>query len=210
MGSRIEDDEIPFDPDNPPPKEPHRVKTFEDAMKEMKATAAEEQVLNNGGDFEDLPERQQAETLEEAANRDPNAVPEWIKIPPSLKIPEGKEVQFVRFLAKWTDKPHLGERQCILWSLSSADEKLAMKRTRGDSMAALQEATKQSIRVIDGAKADWTGRFGLGNVDTFWNDIGPKCRNALAAIYHKTHHLEALEQLHFFTNCFVARRVAGS
>jgi hypothetical protein len=209
MGTVTESDEIPFDEENPPPKEPHRVKTFDEAIKEMRATPEEEHILNNGGDFDDLPERRQSETLDEAAARDPNRIPEWVKIPPKMKIPDGQEVGFMLFRAKWTAKPQLGDRQVILWPLTDADEKLAMKRTRGESGRSLTEASKQTIRAIDGVKANWTGAFVLGNVDTFWNDIGPKCRQLVMNFYLKTHTLEVAEQLDFFANCLVVRRMGG-
>jgi hypothetical protein len=203
--------DVPFhdDEESNAPKDRSKVKSFDEAMREMRATPQEEGILNAGGRMEDLPPRQVGETMEEAAARDPEGIPEWVKFPPKMKIPPGKEVGFMQFRAKWTDKPHLGDRQVIMWSLSDADEKLAMKRTRGEHMRTITEAAKQCIRAIDGVSANWTGAFVLGNVDTFWNEIGGKCRQLIVNYYLKTHTLEAAEQLDFFANCLAVRRVAG-
>jgi hypothetical protein len=137
------------------------------------------------------------------------AVPEWVKEPVGLKYPSGgRQATYVQFRAAWTDCPEKGDRQCILWNLSEADEKLALKRTRGESLRTIDELTKQMIRVVDGVKANWTG-VGPGSVDVFWNDIGAKCRQQLKNLYAKTHMFSAEDAVDFFTNCIAVRTVAS-
>src|SRR5208282_2795505 len=89
--------------------------------------------------------------------KDDSTLPDWVSFPPGFKIPPGKEVSFLYFRAKWTDRPEKGDRWCMMWTLSDADEKLAIKRTRGEGGRALTELTKGTIRIVDGKRGDWTG-----------------------------------------------------
>jgi hypothetical protein len=136
---------------------------------------------------------------------DENAVPTWAKIPPDLVFPKGKQVGFVLFRAEWTDRPDLGDRMILTWGLTDAEEKLAIKATRGESGRTLSESAKRTIRAIDGVRADWTGKVGPGNVDRFWNEVGPKCRPLIINAYWKTHSLTQEETADFFVNCFTFR-----
>ena len=168
--------------------------------------------------------------LEQAAEEehDPDAIPPWVCFPesPKWKIPEHKTLMILRFRAKWTDTPHLGDRVCILWSLSATEEKLSSKRTRGDGAQVLSEMSKGIIRAFgmlpleaEGNNqykstvpmhiADWTGTLGSGNVDRFWNEIGAKCRTMISNAYLRTHSLNAEETADFFLNCFVVRSAVG-
>ena len=133
--------------------------------------------------------------------------PAWVVLPSDLTLPPGKLVGFMRFRANLTDVAGKGDRHCILWNLSSADEKLALKRTRGDAMRTVQEMAKQMIRSIDGFRVDWTGAFGVGNVDKFWDEIGSRYRQQLVNYYIKTHSLGQAEQADFFANCIAIRTV---
>jgi hypothetical protein len=135
-------------------------------------------------------------------------VPEWVKMPTGLQLPVGRQVMYMMFRAEWTDCPHKGDRQCVVWNLSESDEKIALKRTRGEALRTLDELAKQTIRVVDGTKANWTGT-GPGSVDTFWNDIGAKCRQQLKNVYAKNHMFSAEEAVDFFTNCITVRTVAS-
>jgi hypothetical protein len=177
-------------------------KTLDEADKGLKAalgdslTAEEERALDGDeaiyGDGEDAPV-------------EATAVPDWAVIPPGLKMPPGRQIYFVRFRAGWTDRPSKGERQCILWNLTESEEKHALRRTRGDALRAADELAKQMVRAIDGKPADWTGAGGAGSVQTFWDEIGGKCRQLLKGHYAKTHMLDTAETADFFASCVAVR-----
>jgi hypothetical protein len=143
-------------------------------------------------------------TLDDVDSSD-KAIPEWVVIPGDLKVPPGRQLMFVRFRAAWTDNPSKGDRHCIMWNLTEGDEKLALKRTRGDSYRTIDELTKQSIRAIDGVRADWISPTAVGSVSAFWTEIGGKCRQQLKNFYVKTHTLSTEETVDFFTNCIDVR-----
>jgi hypothetical protein len=135
------------------------------------------------------------------------APPEWATVPADFKMPDGWVVFFVRFRAKWTNRPGSGDRQCILWNLSESDEKRASARARGDGMRLVAEMAKQQIRAIDGERADWSGAPGPHNVSQFWSEIGGKCRYLLKGHYLKTHTMSTEETVDFFDNCVASRSV---
>lgn len=166
-------------------------------MRLLAEAAAEREV-------EEVDEEPEAPPAKEA-----DAVPAWCKLPSPFSPPPGRQVLFIRFLAKWTEVPSLGDRTCVLWPLTEADEKLAMKRTRGDAMRTLDEMTKQCIRVVDGHPADWTGHEGPGSVSRFWRDIGAKCRQRLREQYIATHTMNTEESVAFFESCIAVRTAAG-
>lgn len=135
-------------------------------------------------------------------------VPEWAVVPPDLKVPAGRVMMFVRFRAQWTDAPHKGDRQCIVWSLTDADEKAALNRCMGDANRAASEYTRQMIRAVDGCVARHDIPHGSGSLDEFWTEIGAKCRILLLRLYTKWHSPTEEEIQDFFENC-VAARTAG-
>jgi hypothetical protein len=135
--------------------------------------------------------------------------PAWAVIPDGLKVPQGWQLWFVQFRAKLTSTPGKGDRHCVLWNLSEADEKLAAKRAKGDPMRIIDECAKQMIRAVDGAIADWSGNWASpGSIDTFWREIGGKARHKLKELYLKNHTMTTEETADFFENC-VAVRTAG-
>lgn len=134
--------------------------------------------------------------------------PEWAVIPVNLQVPKGRQVVFLRFPAALTGNPYRGERQCIVWTLSDGEEKLANDRTGGNMNRAPAEFTKQMIRVVDGVRVDWSKAKGPGSVDEFWREIGPKGRNLLIRIYTQLHLATDDEVTSFFESC-VAVRTAG-
>lgn len=137
-------------------------------------------------------------------------VPEWASLPPNFVIPPGKRCGWMLFRAEWTDAPTKGDRWCLMWPLSESEEKIAYKRSNGESSRAIVELAKASIRVIDAVKVDRTGASGPGNVNIFWADIGTKLRQMIQNYYLKTHTLSSEEQQDFFANCFVvSTAVAG-
>ena len=186
-------------------------KTFDEAFQTLAMSPAEEAFLEAAK----FAEASDGFTSKPAAaggtppgppdDEDPDAIPEWVVFPEGFKIPPGKQLAFIRFRANWTDTPDKGDRHCIIWSLSDADSKLALKRVAGEASRTLSELAKASIRAIDGAKADWSGRPGRGNVERFWDEIGEKCRQQLQNFYIKTHSLTAEEQADFFTSCMHVR-----
>lgn len=135
--------------------------------------------------------------------------PEWCPLPEPFAPPRGRQLIFLRFRAAWTDSPSDGDRTCVLWNLTEADEKLAIRRTRGDAAQTLNELVKQSIRVVDGHLADWTGREGPGSVSRFWRDIGARCRAKVREQYVGAHTMGVEESADFFTNCVAVRTSAG-
>ncbi len=149
----------------------------------------------------------------DAPPHDPSALPEWVKMPAGFKMPPGKQVAFMLFKKEWTDRPELGDRQCIIWPLSLSDEKVSLKRARNEAAMVMPSQTMQTIRAIDGMKSDWTGRPAAGvsySVAKFYDEIGAKCRSMLENYYLKSHVLSADEQADFFLNCLAVRSaVAG-
>ena len=148
-------------------------------------------------------------------------LPEWaLPLPPEVVLPKARQIYVMRFRAKLTDTPKLGDRYCILWGLSEADEKLALKRTRGDSSMTMNEMSKQMIRVLgfirtsadgkeraEGEAPEWTS--GASNLNSFWNAIGGKYRPQVKNAYMKMHTMEPGEIVDFFTNCVAVRTVVG-
>lgn len=174
-------------------------KNTEEALEMMKAgPATKEEAAEAFGDDED-----------DAAQEPVNGIPDWVIIPQGFKMPTGgRTVSFIKFRAEWTDTPGKGDRQCIIWNLNGADEKLAIARSRGDHMRLMAELTKQMVRAVDGHKVNWSGKGGPGNVDLWYDAIGAKCRQIIQNHYVKTHALTEEERTDFFENC-IAVRTAG-
>ena len=135
------------------------------------------------------------------------AMPDWVKLPPNFKPPKGVQVIFMLFRAEWTANPKKGDRQCIGWPVSVTEEKNALARARGDVLRSIDELAKQMVKVVDGVPVDWTGTNPEGNIDQWWNEVGPKCRNILHRIYTQTHNLNDDEHADFFENCIAVRTV---
>jgi len=135
-------------------------------------------------------------------------IPDWVRVPPGMKIPRNKQVIYLRFRADMTDTPAKGERQAIIWSNNLGDQKLAIMRSDRDPNKMAEQMAKQMLRSVDGAVADWTGEPGIGNVDVWWDAIGPKCRSILDRLFVQLHVAKQEELADFFENC-VAVRLAG-
>ncbi len=195
-----------------------RPQTFDEVMKDLEMTPEEEADLERAKYEAAAPEKKKDDKQGDALDRkaddpgDPDSIPEWVTFPPNFKIPPGKTLGFIRFYGRWTERPEKGDRVCIVWPLSDADEKLAYKRTRGETARSLAELTKQMVRAIDGEKVTWSGNPQDGAiVDRFWEDIGPRCRQMLQTYYLKTHSFSQEDQAEFFLHCLVSRtaRTAG-
>jgi hypothetical protein len=130
-------------------------------------------------------------------------IPPWgMPIPRDMPVPKGKVPVYIRFLKEWTDRPDLQDRQCVIWTLSVSDEKLANKRASGVGESnALAELAKQMIKVVDGNPVDWSKRNKDADIDVFWEQIGPKCRSILVTMYLRLHSLSEVERCHFFEFC---------
>jgi hypothetical protein len=150
-------------------------------------------------------------------------LPSWaLPLPAEVKLPVGRQIYCMRFRAKMTETPKMGDRYCIMWSLTEADEKLAYRRTRGEATMALNELSKQMIRVVgfirvdsagkesaDGALTDWTNGPGVGGIMRFWDAIGARCKMQVKNAYAKLHTMEVPDIVDFFTNCVAVRTVSG-
>src|SRR5574343_1045585 len=119
----------------------------------------------------DLPADQRKIAVPDAPS---GPIPEWVKVPAGLVIPRNKQVMYIRFRAEMTDTPSKGERQCIVWSNNLGDQKLAIMRSDKDPNKMSEQMAKQMVRAVDGQLADWTGEPGVGNIDVWWDAIGPK------------------------------------
>lgn len=134
-------------------------------------------------------------------------VPDWVVLPADLKAPRGRQVVFIRLRAELTAMPHKGERQCIVWTMSDAEEKAANDRTNGKAERAPSEMTKGMIRAVDGRRVDWGKASGPGSLDEFWSEIGPKGRNLLFRVFTQLHLASEGDQKDFFENCVAVRTV---
>ncbi len=135
--------------------------------------------------------------------------PEWAVLPSTVKLPhKGTQVAFIQIPANWTTNPTRGDRWCACWPLGETEERLAYQRARGDSIRTVSELAKQTIRVVDGAKADWSAIPNkLGSVVEFWSSIGPKGRQMIRNYYVRTHTVAQEEVLDFFSKHFVSMTV---
>jgi hypothetical protein len=129
-----------------------------------------------------------------------------VPVPGGLVIPPYANVGYVIFKPGLTGRPDLGLRTCVTWGLTVADERLARQAARGDSSRTYEEMAKRMIRVVDGAKADWTGgNPKVGSVNRFWEQIGPKARMLLVNQYMQTHSPTVEETADFFLGCCTFR-----
>jgi len=134
-------------------------------------------------------------------------IPPGFIVPTDLRIPKGAQVMFLTFPASMTATPLKGDRQCIVWSMTDGEEKIANDRCEGKSNRAPAEFTKQMIRAIDGARVDWSKTRGAGSIEEFWREVGPKCRNLLMRLYSQIHLASDEESRNFFENCVAVRTV---
>jgi hypothetical protein len=161
-----------------------------------------------------------AETQDEAGKTD------WARehTPPSMRIPAGRRVAYVRFRSSWTDAPHKGvptmwpekrkgedrarmveapSRVLVLWTLSDAEENFALKRSRGERERVAGEYAKQFIRAVDGRVADWTGAWAkdsdLVDVGQVWRELG-RCRQYVVNLYASMSRLSDEEMSDFLLN----------
>lgn len=135
--------------------------------------------------------------------------PPWATVPPGIQFPRGRQVLFVRFRAGLTETKWKGDRQAILWSISTGDKKLALGRALGDPNRLSDEMTRRMVRAIDGVLVDETGMPGAGNLDVWWDEIGEKCRSQLSRIFVQLHVISRDEAVDFFENCIAVRVATG-
>lgn len=141
-------------------------------------------------------------------------IPAGAMIPAGFAFPPGWLVWFITFPASMTNRPKGPDRQCILWNLSEADEKRAVKMARGDGLRVIDEMAKCMIRSVDGKKIVWRPidprteeAQSYGNLAQFWTEIGGKCRHQIKSLYLKTHAMDGAENARFFESCITPRTV---
>lgn len=164
---------------------------------------------------EEQPVQEEEEETEEKVKPEPNPVdlmsaprkrpPTWAMVPKGLKFPRGSTPMFIRFRAELTATPHKGERQAIILPLTVSEQLVAVERAKvhESETRVLFELAKQMIRSVDGHIADWTGKPGPANIDTWWKEIGPKYRGILQDLFNQLHVLKPAELKDFFENCIV-------
>lgn len=131
-------------------------------------------------------------------------IPDWVVLPAGMKFPRGLPVLFLRFRARYYEA--MGEdRQAIVWPINVADQKLAYSRSNNDTNRAIDELTKQMIRVVDGHRVNWDGLPGPGNVDQWWDQIGGANRNILHRIFTQLHVPSREQVADFFENCVAVK-----
>lgn len=141
---------------------------------------------------------------------DPDKLPEWADgaLDPDLKIPPDTQVTFIRFKAEWTRRKSKGDRIIVVWPITVKEEKIAYKRSRGDSSEVVDQLTMMAIRCIDGQKV--TPERHAMDCGQLWMDLGVACVQMLRNWYARTHSLPMEQKMDFFGNCIVVRSaVAG-
>jgi hypothetical protein len=155
----------------------------------------------------------------------PDGIPHWVILPEGFTFPRGKMVLFLRFKSSWTDAPWKGSpmhdtktgenfkdadgkdtlwRQCIVWPINTGDKRNALSRAMRDPNKAADEMAKQMIRATDGIKSDWTTVQQEG-VETFWNELGERCRGLLSRVFTQLHVLDQDSTQDFLEHCIEAR-----
>jgi len=195
-----------------PETEQPKPKTFSEvmaAMQEQKAATAGDPEASLSDDIPEQGEEEAEVNGQESDTGSLDAPPEWVNeiaFPPNFKIPLGVEVFFVKIRAHLTRRPDLPDRFLVIWSLSVADERAAIKRSRGEPARMLPENTQQMIRLIDGKIATHMSPPPKGHalVAKLWEEIGPKYRQKLQEVYLKMHNLTDQEHVDFFGHCVAA------
>jgi len=206
---------------NPPVVVPQKRQSFTEAVSKARAEERGEPTLTpeeeNALDDPSVPytpaagaqspppgyssERSEEDDDSSAEVDDPSKLPSWVKIPDApwtLPTGKGKKIIALRFFADTTDFPEKGDRQVIMWSLTLADERTALRRVQGRRELLQQEFTMQMIRAIDGMPVDWTRRNRAADPTVFFDEIGPKCREMMERIYNSHHNMNQEEQVAFF------------
>jgi len=174
-------------------------------------SAKELQDLDGGGTVAIKPEREVAAEDPAIIGTSPTDtgedLPNWADtaIPSTLKIPSGRTVVVMKFRAEWTDTPHKGDRTCVLWNLSCGDIKIANERGGDNGFNTMIERAKKMVRAIDGLEVDYSGRNPAANLQTWWTEIGEKCRVLIQSHYSRSHSLDTAERIDFLAHCVVAR-----
>lgn len=172
------------------------------AIKVATVSEEEEESEFGTGDLEEQVSNKMSQAQE--------GLPSFAVLPPGFVLPPGKQIGFMYFRGEWTDTPEDGDRWCMMWPLTEAEEKAAIKKGGGEQNAIISELAKSTIRVIDGLKVDKTGVTSPANLNMFWSKLGPRCRPLIKNYYYKTHTLSKEDQQDFFANCFVVMTaVAG-
>jgi hypothetical protein len=188
----------------PPRAAPGKRRTLDDLIASQQATPEEVAELEGGPS---------AEEYVVSPGKVGGDLPDWAVIPNDgrFKIPKGEDLIFMRFRAATckASARHKGDRVCVMWAITAAEERLAVIRSRGEQGLILTERAKQAIRAFDDHTADWTNMHPEGSVDRFYDEIGPKNRPLIVNAYSKLHSLSPEEYVDFLANCFASRSVGA-
>lgn len=173
-----------------------------------------------------------SEGADEIPSLDASGVPEWARglVPEDLPIPAGIKLTFMRMRSSLTRRPEIGvpttwlvrnpnrrddgdpkfveevhiSRVVIMWELSVAEERLAIKRAIDDADVTSSLA-KAFVRAVDGKIADTSGtwahrdkRESMISTDAAWDQFGPKLRAMILNAYRQAHTLSSQEMADFF------------
>lgn len=171
----------------PPNARPQLSEEEQAAMEEMQGSAAKEVPFELPDESEEWPE--------------------WVVVPTGLKVEPGTLVAALLFEADTCKNPAAGDFHCLVWPLKDKEQALAYKRTNGVTERALSELAKGAVRGWNGTRVSWPGGTGQpGDVDVFWEGIGPKGRSMLVEWYLNTHAFTKEERVRFFGRCIATKR----
>lgn len=190
----------------------NRPRTFDEAVQAYRAAPGAEDAPEGEEGAANVGDDPVATTVT-ADQVEKGDIPDWVVFPNDghFKIPQGEDLLILRFRAQWVKggARHKGDRVCIMWAISAAEEKVAIMRARGEQGLVLRELAKQAVRSVDAHTADWTGTRPGGNVDRFFDEIGPKCRPIVVTCYNKLHSMSSEDLVDFFNECFVSRNAVA-
>jgi hypothetical protein len=107
-------------------------------------------------------------------------------LPAGLKPAKGTVVIEYTFWPALHGDEKRGDIKAVIWELSFREDKLAMKRGRGEMADSVYQLLRMSIRAVDGDPVDWTdGGKADVMLDRLLEDIGQKGRALLLEAYKR-------------------------
>jgi hypothetical protein len=152
-------------------------------------------------DTKELPELTFDEAeVEDAVNE---KLPDWAEVPESLQIPPGRTITFVRFKPDVMLNKTSPGHTLILWPLTVREEKIAIKRARGEVGEMMDELTKICVRCVDGKPVQ--PAMAAQVLGKLWDEIGLKCVSQLRNWYQRNHTMDQEQIVDFYGSCIVVR-----